>query len=112
MLGHPKAGEVAIRGRVWLPPAYPCTAGIPEACFADPVLARARPTDTTSRVIHLHGYLAPYRPLTCTGRHGALSCPLPFDGREYGVTGNLRVEPRDYEGVMLELDVTRLCRFP
>jgi hypothetical protein len=115
VLAKPVPGPVAVRGRAWLPATYPCTASIPETCFATPVLALATPNDDeTRRQIFLHGYLAPNQKLACIGRREALRCPIPIDGREYGVTGALRVSAGgDGDAApLLELEVTKLCRFP
>jgi len=108
VLARPVAGHVAVRGRLWLPATAPCTAAIPETCFAVPVLSLHKPkADSWRGQVALLGYLAPNVQLACVGRMGALKCPLPLDGVEYGVTGEL--QPMD-EGAM-QLQVSSLCRF-
>lgn len=111
LLAKPVAGPVAVRGRVWLPAVYPCTTGIPEACFATPVMAPARPTYRNRRGVFLVGDLAPNEPLACVGMSRKLRCPIPVDGHEYGVTGTLRIEGYD-EAPLYELEVDRICRLP
>lgn len=110
VLAKPVPGPVAVRGRVWTPAAYPCTAGLPEACFATPVLAKAKPVDGTEKQVFLLGYLAPYRQLACAGQRQKLRCPIPVDGREYGVTGTLRTGGYA-DAPTYEIEVQRICRF-
>ncbi len=107
-LAKPASGRVKLRGRIWLPAAYPCTTGLPESCFAAPVLALRRPDEREQRVLALIGALDPNRPLTCVGRVQALACPIPVDGSEYGVSG---VTSFSYEGSVATLTVESLCRF-
>lgn len=105
-LGKPASGRIQLRGSVWLPAAYPCTAGLPEACFAAPVLALRRPDEREQQVLALVGALGPNQTLTCVGRHQDLSCPIPVDGAEYGVVG---VAMFSYAGATLTVE--SLCRF-
>jgi hypothetical protein len=110
ILARPEPGPVAVRGRLWIPASYPCSDGIPEACEAAPVLAQTRPVSKTTKQIYLVGYLAPNETLACTGEHKKLRCPIPFDGREYGVTGNLRNVGYD-DVPSYQIQVLTLCRF-
>lgn len=110
VLAKPFTGPLAVRGRAWIPASYPCTAAIPEVCFATPVLAAAKPTDETRRQIFLLGYLEPNEQLACMGPRLKLSCPIPVEGREFGVTGTLRIGG-DEDAPVYELEVRRLCSF-
>ncbi len=106
ILAKAVGGRVLVRGRVWVPANYPCTASDVEHCFAAPVLALSRPTGREQKHISLVGSLTRDTSLDCTGRRGALRCPIPIDGSEYGVTGILTGSAY---GTTLEVE--SLCRF-
>ena len=110
VIARPVPGLVSVRGKAWVPASYPCTAGIPEACHATPVLALSKPTERGRKQIHLVGNVAPNARFACTGTRDSLKCPVPLSGREYGVTGVLQGSSGDSE-LWLELLVDKLCRF-
>ncbi len=111
LLAKPALGQVQVRGPLWIPAVYPCTMSIPEHCRAAPVLAVSKPQrqDKPERQLSLVGNLTPDTGLACAGRSGKLSCPLPIDGREYGVVGILSDWDKDTNRGTIE--VQSLCRF-
>lgn len=94
-----------------MPSTFPCTASFPEHCHAWPVIAQSRPKEDELELISLSGLLGPAVELACVGPRERLQCPIPFDGREYGVSGELRVNELGGGLRRLLMDVHRLYRF-
>ncbi|MDF2693393.1 MAG: hypothetical protein K0S65_1776 [Labilithrix sp.] len=111
LLTKPVPGRIMVRGNVWIPALVTCTASLPEHCLAAPVVALSRPSGQTQKQIVLIGNLTPGTTLDCTGRRGAMRCPIPIDGREYGVTGVVTEVLGSGYSEQWFLEVESLCRF-
>ncbi len=85
-------GEISVRAPMWKRPTQLCTASEPPYCVRHFVLAASRMTDANEATLwHLDviGEVAAGVPFACTGEHPPEQCPLPVDGRVYGLRGTL-----------------------
>jgi hypothetical protein len=77
---------------LWKRPTQVCTAGLPPFCMRYFVLAATRMNESNAHLlVHLDamGQLSQAEVFGCTGEGDAERCPLPVDGREWGLRGTL-----------------------
>lgn len=85
-------GEIAVRAPMWKRPTRLCTASEPPYCVRYFVLAGARMTEANEdSLAHLDvvGEVGAGVPFACTGGEKTEACPLPVDGRAYGLVGTV-----------------------